>query len=60
MDVKMVPNFEGKIMALQIYRRHRKECEAGQTEDFKSGKLKEGRRRWKRCSCLIHVSHYRR
>ena len=56
MDVKMVPNFEGKIMALQIYRRHRKECEAGQTEDFKSGKLKEGRRRWKRCSCLIHVS----
>jgi integrase len=43
-------------MALQLYRRHRKECEAGRQEDFKSGPLEEGRRGWKKCSCLIHVS----
>jgi len=52
----MVSNFEDKIMALQIYRRHRKECEAKRSVDSKSGKLEEGRRHWKRCNCLIHVS----
>jgi len=29
-------------MALQLYRRHRKECEAGRLEDFKSGQFEEG------------------
>ena len=43
-------------MALQLYRRHRKECEADRPEDSRSGQFEEGRRGWKRCSCLIHVS----
>ncbi len=29
MSVVISPSFEGKIMALQLYRRYRKECEAG-------------------------------
>ncbi|MGA9134440.1 MAG: hypothetical protein ACLP00_00270 [Terracidiphilus sp.] len=43
-------------MALRLYRRHRKECEAGHPEDFKSGEFEEGRRGWKRCGCPIHAS----
>jgi len=43
-------------MALRLYRRHRRECEAGHPEDFKSGEFEEGRRGWKRCGCPIHAS----
>ena len=43
-------------MALQLYRRHRKECEAGHPEDSKSGQFEEGRRGRKHCACLIHAS----
>lgn len=43
-------------MPLKIYRRHRKECEGGHPEDTRSGEFEEGRRGWKRCACLIHVS----
>jgi integrase len=43
-------------MALQLYRRHRKECEGGHAEDSRSGEFEEGRRGWKRCACLIHAS----
>ncbi|SPE29606.1 hypothetical protein SBA6_1130028 [Candidatus Sulfopaludibacter sp. SbA6] len=43
-------------MALTLYRRHRKECEGGHAEDFRSGEFDEGRRGWKKCGCLIHVS----
>jgi len=43
-------------MALRLYRRHRKECEAGHPEDFKSGEFEEGRRGWRRCGCPIHAS----
>src|SRR5664279_3884254 len=43
-------------MALQLYRRHRKECKSGHSEDSKSGQFEEGRRGWKRCDCLIHAS----
>jgi hypothetical protein len=43
-------------MALRLYRRHRKECEAGRPEDFKSGEFEGGRRGWKRCGCPIHAS----
>jgi lactoylglutathione lyase len=43
-------------MALKLYRRHRKECEAGHPEDSKSGEFEEGRRGWKRCGCPIHAS----
>ena len=40
-------------MGLRLYRRHRNQCEAGFTKDFKSGEFEEGRRGWKHCSCLI-------
>ena len=43
-------------MALKLYRRHRTECEGGHTEDSRSGEFEEGRRGWKKCACLIHVS----
>jgi hypothetical protein len=43
-------------MALTLYRRHRKECEANYPEDFCSGEFEEGRRGWKKCACIIHVS----
>ena len=43
-------------MGLQLYRRHRKECEAGRPEDSKSGQFEEGRRGWKRCACRIHAT----
>ena len=43
-------------MAVKLYRRHRKECEGGHIEDSRSGEFEEGRRAWKKCACLIHVS----
>jgi len=43
-------------MAMKLYRRHRKGCEAGLPEDCKTGEFEEGRRGWKKCSCLIHAS----
>ena len=43
-------------MALKLYHRHRKECEGRHPEDSRSGEFEEGRRGWKRCSCLIHAS----
>ena len=43
-------------MALKLYRRHRPECEGGHPADTRSGEFEEGRRGWKRCACLIHVS----
>jgi hypothetical protein len=43
-------------MALRLYRRHRKECEAGHPEDLRNGEFEEARRGWKRCACLIHAS----
>jgi integrase len=36
--------------------RHRKECEGGHPEDYRSGEFEEGRRAWKKCACLIHAS----
>lgn len=43
-------------MPLTLYRRHRKECEGGHAEDSRSGEFEEGRRGWRKCGCLIHVS----
>ena len=39
-----------------MYRRHRTKCESGHAEDARSGEFEEGRRGWKKCACLIHVS----
>jgi len=41
---------------LKLYRRHRKECEAGHSEDARTCEFEEGRRGWKKCGCMIHVS----
>jgi len=43
-------------MALNLYRRHRKECEGSHTEETRTGQFEEGRRGWKKCACMIHVS----
>ena len=43
-------------MPLTLYRRHRTECEGEHAEDSRSGEFEEGRRGWKKCACLIHVS----
>jgi integrase len=43
-------------LGLNLYRRHRIECEAGHPEDLRSGEWEERRRGWKRCDCAIHVS----
>jgi integrase len=32
------------------------ECEGKHAEDSRSGEFEEGRRGWKKCACLIHVS----
>ncbi|MGA7342221.1 MAG: hypothetical protein WBX18_16555 [Terracidiphilus sp.] len=42
-------------MALRLYSRHRKECEAGHPEDFKSGEFEEGRCGWKWGGCQIRA-----
>jgi hypothetical protein len=43
-------------MALNLYRSHRKECEGSHPEDTRTGQFEEGRRGWKKCACLIHLS----
>lgn len=43
-------------MALNLYRRHRKDCEAKRPEDSTSGEFNERQKGWKRCACLIFVS----
>jgi integrase len=43
-------------MALKLYRRHRKECEAELPEEARTGQFEESRRGWKRCACLIHAA----
>ena len=43
-------------MAINLYRRHRAECEAGHLEQFRSGEFNERKKGWKRCGCLIHAS----
>ena len=39
----------------KLYRRHRKECEAGNPEESRTGQFDEGRRGWRKCRCLIHA-----
>ena len=43
-------------MALKLYRRHRKECEAKHPEGHRTGEFEESRRGWKHCACLIHAT----
>lgn len=41
---------------LNLYRRHRLECEAGRPENFRTGEFEERKKGWKRCACLIFAS----
>jgi len=43
-------------VALNLYRRHRKDCEAGRAEDSNSREFVERARGWKRCGCVIFCS----
>jgi integrase len=43
-------------MSLNLYRRHRQDCEAGHPADFRSGEFEERKKGWKRCACHIFVS----
>jgi hypothetical protein len=43
-------------MALNVYRRHRRDCKAGHAEDFLSGEFDERKKGWKRCECPIMAS----
>jgi len=41
---------------LNLYRRHRIECEAGRSNDSRSGEFEERKKTWKRCACQIFAS----
>jgi integrase len=43
-------------LPLNLYRRHRQECEAGHPEELRSGEFEERKKGWKRCSCHIFAS----
>jgi integrase len=43
-------------MPLNLYRRHRQECEAGHPEDSRSGEFEERKKGWRKCACLIFAS----
>jgi integrase len=43
-------------VALNLYRRHRRECKAGYSEQDLSSEFEERKRGWKRCECPIVVS----
>jgi integrase len=43
-------------MALNLYRRHRLQCEAGHPEESSSGEFQERSKKWKRCGCQIFAS----
>ena len=41
---------------LNLYRRHRLECEAGRPEESRSGEFEERKKSWKKCDCPIFAS----
>jgi integrase len=43
-------------MALNLYRRHRQECEGSHPEESRSGEFDERKKGWKRCACFIFAS----
>lgn len=43
-------------MPINLYRRHRQDCEAGHPAEFRSGEFEERKKGWKRCVCLIFAS----
>jgi integrase len=43
-------------VALNLYRRHRQECEAAHPLESRSGEFDERKKGWKRCACFIFAS----
>src|ERR1017187_4711598 len=43
-------------MALALYRRHRRECKSGHSEELRTSEYDERKKGWKRCDCPIFVS----
>lgn len=43
-------------MALNLYRRHRRDCKAGHLEELLSSEFDERKKGWKRCECPIFAS----
>jgi hypothetical protein len=43
-------------MALNLYRRHRRECKVGYPEQSFSSEFEERKKGWKRCECPIVAS----
>jgi hypothetical protein len=48
----------GKLEArgLNLYRRHRLDCEGGREFRSRSGEFEERKKSWRKCSCLIFAS----
>jgi len=45
-----------RSMAVNLYRRHRRDCKAGHAEQLQSSEFDERKKGWKRCECPIVVS----
>ena len=43
-------------MALNLYRRHRPNCEGGRPYDSRSGEFDERKKTWRKCACPIFAS----
>jgi len=43
-------------MGLALYRRHRRECKSGHSEELRTSEYDERKKAWKRCDCPIFVS----
>src|ERR1700722_6722712 len=43
-------------MPLNLYRRHRPDCEGGHAEDSLSGEFEERKKTWRKCICTIFIS----
>jgi integrase len=43
-------------VAINLYRRHRRDCKAGQKEESLSGEFEERKKGWRHCACIIFVS----
>ncbi|HEY2382348.1 MAG TPA: tyrosine-type recombinase/integrase [Terriglobia bacterium] len=43
-------------MPLNLYRRHRQECETGHAAESRSGEFEERKKGWKKCACQIFAS----
>jgi integrase len=53
---RLLASFQSLKMSLNLYRRHRRECDGRHAEDSRSGELQERSKGWKKCSCPIFAS----